>query len=300
MDVATLLAPLARAAVFACLLLIVGAVAFRWLVLSRMTEPQPEAEQAAARLGAVVAASLFPALLALFLAQVLSFREPSEPFSAVVALVLAIPWGKVWMAQIAAGLLAQASFIAASRGGRRRRLGWALTPWLAAGQAFTPALSGHAAAVEGPTAWAVGADGLHLLAGGAWLGQLAVLAATSLRRPAAPASLLLERLNAFSPVALASAAVVAATGTFSAWLHLHRVSDLWTSGYGRLLAIKLLLFAAVLAFGAWNWRRATPKLRATADSGMIARSIRGELMMAALVILVTAWFVASSPPEAAP
>jgi copper transport protein len=297
-NVATLLAPVARAAVLACILLMVGAVAFRWMVLQKTTEPRLESERAAARVGALAAALLFPSLLAAFFAQVLSFREPGEPIPSVIALVLAIPWGKVWMVQIVAGLLTQALFIAASRG-VRAKLGWALTPWLAAGLAFTPALAGHAAAVEGPTAWAVAADGLHVLAGGAWLGNLAVLAATTLRQPVVPA-VLLERLNAFSPLALAAAAVVAATGSFGAWLHLHHVSDLWTSSYGRLLSLKLLLVLGVLAFGAWNWRRATPRLRATDDTAAITRSVRSELALAALVIVITAWFVATSPPEAAP
>jgi putative copper export protein len=110
--------------------------------------------------------------------------------------------------------------------------------------------------------------------------------------------MLVPRLQMFSPVALASAAVIAATGTFAAWLHLPRTADLWTTPYGRLLSIKLLVFASIIAFGAHNWRRATPRMGASGDARAIRRTILAELIATGILILVTAWFVATSPPEA--
>jgi putative copper export protein len=288
-----LLALLARAATFALIVVLVGVAAFRWLVLPRSHERDGAALRSAARTGRAAAALLLPALGALFLAQFLDFREPTERATAEAALLLSIPWGRIWLVQCG---LALALLLCYASAAREAAAPWRAAPLLAGSLAFTPALGGHAAAVEGLTVLAVAADGLHVLAAGTWMGTLFVLARASFGRTAADGPTLLARVNAFSPVALASATVVAATGTVGAWLHLPRLADLVTSNYGRLLSAKLLLFCAVLALGAFNWRRATPGLRESGDRRVLTRSIAAELGCVLLVILVTAWFVATSPP----
>ena len=92
------------------------------------------------------------------------------------------------------------------------------------------------------------------------------------------------------------------TGLFSAWLHLGSLDALWSSGYGRTLGLKLLLFVPLFATGAYNWLRVRPAL---ASGDAPARRIRlsggVELAVAVAVILVTAVLVATPPPrDAAP
>lgn len=285
-----LLAPAARTALFALIVVCTGAAAFRWLVLARTGGSDGGAMRAAARVGRGAAALLLPALGALFLAQFLDFREPSEPALAEATLLASLPWGRIWLLQCATAL---GLLVAYALAARETAGSWGAAALLATLLSFTPAMSGHAAAVEEWTTLAMLADGSHVLAAGTWVGSLFLLAWTSLGS-GCPREVLLSRVRAFSPVALASAVVIAATGTFGAWLHLGRLADLVTSSYGQLLSAKLVTFAAVLAVGAYNWRRATPRLAAD-DGGALTRSIVIELALVFLVLVVTAWFVATSP-----
>ena len=56
----------------------------------------------------------------------------------------------------------------------------------------------------------------------------------------------------FSALAIASVAVLAVTGVYRALAELSSLSDLVDTGYGRALVVKLVLFAALLAVGAYN------------------------------------------------
>ena len=286
-----LLPSLARAATFGCIIFIAGTAAWYWLILARTGPQSPLTLKATARRGTISALLLIPALIAGFIAQVLSFREPAEPVGDVVRLVLSIPWGRVWLLQLILALLLTVFFAMA----KTRAVAWVPVAFAAIALAFTPAFAGHAAAVEEWGRLARMADGLHVLAAGVWLGSLANLALAVRQEP--DGGILLARLARFSPLALVSAAVIAATGVTSAWIHLTRLSDLWGSPYGRLLSVKVLVFLGVLAAGAYNWRRATPRLRESADPRAMRKTIAAELAFAAVLILVTAWFVATSPPE---
>ncbi|MQA90664.1 MAG: hypothetical protein GEU90_10575 [Gemmatimonas sp.] len=294
MDALTLFAAVVRGCLFAGILVSLGAVAFRWLVLPRSGEADPRAARAGAVAGATAAILLLPTLVALFGLQLAAFRDPMAPLSEDMSLLLSLGWGRVWMVQVSLALLLLLSFTFAVGG---RPLPWIAATLLALGLGFTPALSGHASSVPNLVPLAIAADGLHVASAGTWVGTLFVLTVVCFRSPPSPAPVFLARIQAFSPVALGCAVVIVTTGTFGAFLHLHHLAELWTTPYGRALSLKLLLFAGVVILGAYNWRRATPRLRAGADPSQMARSIYAEIGMAALVVLVTAWFVATAPPE---
>jgi putative copper export protein len=58
---------------------------------------------------------------------------------------------------------------------------------------------------------------------------------------------------------------------------------------------------AVAAFGWWNWRRVTPRLaRAGAGTDVLRRSMVRELILAAVVLAVTAALVITIPPPTSP
>jgi putative copper export protein/methionine-rich copper-binding protein CopC len=179
-------------------------------------------------------------------------------------------------------------------------------PWMLAGLgalalAFAPALSGHAAAAARLGFLAIVADAGHVLAAGGWIGGLLVLVAAGV-----PAAMRLEReergpavaalVNAFSPTALAFAGALTLTGLFAAWLHMGSIPALWESGYGRTLLLKLAVLSGVFATGAYNWLKVKPALGDELGAARLRRSARVEIAIGALILLVSAVLVATSPP----
>ena len=145
---------------------------------------------------------------------------------------------------------------------------------------------------------------MHVLAASTWLGTLLVLTLIGIRgliRSTAPgaqrAELVADLVNSFSPLALTASAIVAITGATTAWLHLKRVSALWTTSYGIALMVKLGLVLIVVVLGAWNWKRVRPSLGTEGTEQVIRRSATMELTFAALVLLATSVLVTLPSPK---
>ena len=129
--------------------------------------------------------------------------------------------------------------------------------WLALGSAllFTSSMSGHAA-VATPRIVALPADVLHLMSGSVWFAGIVLLAialpdgwkTVEERR----IHLLGPAVVRFSQVALIAIALVTITGTVGSFLHLAELNDLVDSSYGQALALKILVFCAILALGGIN------------------------------------------------
>lgn len=314
-----------RAIQYAALLLVVGAVAFHLLVLGSLrrtastaaaspvaqsTSFVDTADGAAARLGLAAAVVVALAAVARLAAQSVALHGAERALEPelVATMLRRTVWGWGWLLQAASATLALAAFALAGRGAARRGethasadRGWPLATVAAGVLAMTPALSGHAAAARfAPLA--VVADWLHVLGAGAWLGGLAVVVAvgvpTAMRLDTATRDrAVADLVHAFSPTALAFASLVAATGVLASWLHLGHVAALWQSDYGRTLLLKLALVAAVVAAGAYNWRRVRPALGGGGVTGRLRRATATELAVAALVLAATAVLVATPPPE---
>jgi copper transport protein len=147
-------------------------------------------------------------------------------------------------------------------------------------------------------------NAVHVLAASTWLGTLLVLALIGIRgviRSNASgqqhAVLVSDLVNSFSPLALTSAAIVAITGVTTAWLHLKRISALWTTSYGIALVVKLVFVLIVVVLGAWNWRRVRPSLGAEGSEETIRRSATMELTFAGLVLIATSVLVTLPSPR---
>jgi putative copper export protein len=147
-------------------------------------------------------------------------------------------------------------------------------------------------------------NAVHVLAASTWLGTLLVLSIVGIRgvlkrelSGTPRAMLVADLVNSFSPLALTAAAFVALTGLTTAWMHLKRISSLWTTGYGVTLVIKLIFVLIVVVLGAWNWRRVRPTLGEHGTEETIKRSSTMELTFGAIVLICTAVLVTLPSPR---
>jgi uncharacterized membrane protein len=147
-------------------------------------------------------------------------------------------------------------------------------------------------------------NAVHILAASTWLGTLLVLTLVGIRGLIRSnsggqqrAELVADLVNSFSPLALTASAIVAITGATTGWLHLKRVSSLWTTSYGMALDVKLVFVLIVVVLGAWNWRRVRPSLGTEGTEHTIRRSATMELSFAALVLIATSVLVTLPSPR---
>jgi putative copper export protein/methionine-rich copper-binding protein CopC len=301
------LAVAVRWAWFAALLGMIGAIAFRYGVLPRL-DRDPLLRPVAARAEAAVwfvalgaAALSVAALFARLWMQVaaLGGGEAAWAGARLDVLLRDTGWGLALVLQAIATLaFVTGLFIAKAPHGRG--VGWMGAGAGAVLLSAVPALSGHAASVGRMNGIAILSDTLHVLGAGVWMGTLAALLAVGI--PAAiiatdgAAGAVAAMVRAFSPMALAGAAVVAVTGILNVVFQLGAISEVWSTGYGRALLIKLALLAGVGALGFYNWRRVLPTLGDDAGTHRLRRSARAELGLGLVVLLVTAVLVALPTP----
>lgn len=282
---------------FLALLAMIGAVTFRTLVWSRLPEWRSAILPSLGTLGRSAAVLLLAAALARLWAQAASTAMQGESITLelIDAVLLHSPWGIGWWLQVGGALIVAVALL---------RRADAITRWGIAGAGTLLAvaampMSGHAAAVVAVGPLAVIADSLHVIGAGGWLGTLlamlvAGVPATRTLAAENRTDALATLVNAYSPVALGAAALVAITGLFAAWLHIGSIDALWAGGYARVLLIKLGVLALVVGTGAYNWRVVRPALSGGADAPL-ERSAGFELAIGAIVIAVTAVLVATPP-----
>jgi putative copper export protein len=221
-----------------------------------------------------------------------------DPMMPVARAVLT---GTQWGTGFIVGLAGALGLLASAKSFGSSAIASKVLRWLSiVALAASPALTGHAAATSGFAGTPAIADVAHVLGAGVWLGTLVVMMATVLGRVAAPGPgdktmHMSQIIRAFSPFALASAGVVTLSGIFSGWLHVGTIAHLWDTDYGRWLLLKVALFLCIVAAGAYNWRRATPRLARDGGAASLIRSATIELMLAALVLAVTAVLVVTAP-----
>jgi putative copper resistance protein D len=174
------------------------------------------------------------------------------------------------------------------------------------------AWTGHGVSNEGVAGTLhLGADVLHLLAAGVWLGALVVLAillctSTGSSDPAA-----LQRLHrglkGFSGVGTATVTTLLATGLLNSWFLVgpNRVRDLFLTPYGLLLCCKIAIFVAMVGLAGLNRFRLTPALgHILSDGGSSAAvkrlrlSIALETTFGGAVLTLVAVLGTLEPPSA--
>lgn len=276
---------------FVALALFVGAVGFRLLILPREL---PEAvERRFYRLSlAGGAAVLEVGILAFMLRAEDALQLPlvSFVYGDLSSLANGTRFGEAFIAMTLGFALALALLVLGWLGLGRLPLWGAFVLGLLFASGLS--LSGHSAVDPGDSKLSELADWAHLSAAMLWVGGLVCLFAVvwpqkELRRDA---------FLRFSRLATVLVAVLLAAGIYLAILRLPHLRDLWASGYGQVLIVKLSLVALALAWGAAHRWLAAPRLCAGADGGALRRSLLGESAVAMSVLLLAAILVDSAPP----
>lgn len=254
---------------YAGVTMVIGGVGTRW-----MESPSSQVRQTlpVSRPGMWAWTVVLVALLVLFVVQFLAL-ELAPTAQDVAMLLRQTAWGQGWLILAGAALMGAVAHLA--------RLPLPLRTVTVAGVAFAMGGLGHAAADESIM---IGRslDAVHVVGMGVWIGTLLC----------APASPSVQWWTRFSRTATAAAALVVLTGVGAAFrrMGMASISDIVSSDYGRLLLAKTLIVLAILALGARHRRQVI------AQQAPSRGSVRTELVLAALVLIVTAVLTGTAPP----
>lgn len=128
---------------------------------------------------------------------------------------------------------------------------------------------------------------LHVGMVGLWIGSLYPLHTLASREPAAAMQRLLTLFGRAASMVLA---LLGIAGVYLVWGFFNAShGGFFNSGYGRLLLLKMALVGCLLLLAALNKFRLTPGL-VEDGSKAISRSIVGEILLAGLILGVTATF----------
>jgi putative copper export protein len=279
---------------------VIGAAAFRILILPAAGLTAPSLDRATATAGVAGAAILVAGVLARLYAQAYVSFGLDEPLTPELIWIVATdlpPWSTGWMVQFAAAVASLAAFGMARAG---IRAGWALAALAALAVAGSAPFTGHAVSQDDWYALPIALQAAHVLGAGVWIGGLLVMIAAGVpvlaRYPAADPSPVAALVNAFSPFALGGAALLALTGVVTTILYLHTVSDLWTTRYGVTLLLKVAMVAAVAGAGYVNWQHVRPRLSTPGSGDVLRQTATIELLLALAVLAITAVLVGLPQP----
>jgi copper transport protein len=215
--------------------------------------------------------------------------------------LLAAPPGRVWL--IRGGLLLALAGVGRAGGRRWLRVG------LAAAVVMTGGLVSHGASAPEGRGLILAAEALHLLAMASWAGGLLGFATVfwgvgSGRGGTPEVERLALAILRFSGLAVLAVGSLAVTGLLLARLHLGGWGELIGTGYGRWLAAKLAVFAAMLALGGWHQGRIGPALvgaigrgeTAPGPAGRFRRSIRIEAGLGVVALALAGTLGVTAPP----
>lgn len=212
-----------------------------------------------------------------------SFDEAMKPES-LGFMVSGTTLGRAAVVRAGAALLAFVLVLLLKPGGAL----WTTAAVLGAVVAASLAWMGHGAATEGAGAnLHLVSDIFHSLAASVWIGALTMFLMLLLLSARAPGGTraLHSALHGFAGIGSGLVAVLLATGLVNSWFLVgpDRVSGLLTTEYGRLLSLKLALFAGMLALAAANRFRLTPRLGAQLAAGGDPAAALGRLRSSLLL-----------------
>jgi copper transport protein len=220
----------------------------------------------------------------------------------VVQQLLSVQTGRVWAAKALLWVLATVVLadLLRRRADAARSMAWRVGALVVGlGLLRMSGLSGHAQDAPQRTVTEVAAL-LHLTGICAWFGGLAVLLLGVLprRRPEELASVVPK----YSRLALASVVLTVLAGTALAWQLVGTPDVLFTTGYGRLLLVKLAIFAVILGAAQlskrWVNRRLDFAVVLRGDSATVrpfVYSVAVETVLVVAVLVAASLLVTANP-----
>ncbi|HEY4279234.1 MAG TPA: CopD family protein [Conexibacter sp.] len=311
----------ARGVQYAAIALVLGALAFALLVWRRALpaalrdgSAQALASAAFSRrlrllvVGGALVGALDAAVGIWMQAATAAGLSPGDALQgSVLRETLQTRFGTVWGIGLLLWLAVAALGAAALRRERRR------LPLLAPGLAalpflLLPALAGHGSS-EHPVGVLFPANVLHVTAVTVWVGGIVVLlfalpaATRALPERSDRTRLLAGALERFSPLALGAVALLLVSGIVQSLELLHLPGELFSTGYGRAVLIKVLIVLSLIGVGAYQRRRSLPRLRNAVSAGetpggtgvLLRRALRAELLLMAGALVATAVLASSAP-----
>jgi putative copper resistance protein D len=204
------------------------------------------------------------------------------------AVLFETQFGRVW--QLRLGLIAAAFVLVASALAQvKARRALVVVLWLVSGVLLISlAWISHAAAAT-VHLFGVSGDMLHLCAAGFWIGGLVPLTIflACVRASFSLGETVVCVVRRFSTLSLCCVSVLVVSGISNSWLLVGSIHALFTTPYGRLLLVKLALFAILIGFGARNRFLVKGKLpKAAADPDLLAQLRRNVVWEACLGVAV--------------
>jgi copper transport protein len=299
---------IARWITFIATIVVLGVCAVGMALLpraSRAIAARSSLARTAAHVGAVACGGMLFGSMGRLVDQLQALRSPGDAMlTGLSSLLFATTWGTGFLWQTLAALVLLGLFVWLRTHHQSLAAWWAVC-LPASVLAWSPSLQGHAIGSEQFTSIAVAADIAHVAGAGIWLGSVAVVGwlgasvstfggrAVSEEDADAALRVLVPLLP---PLALTGAAMLLLSGGVATVLHLRAVDDFWTTLWGRYVLLKVILVSVVLALGARNWRRLGPRMDSLHGVTALRRSLVTELIVSALLVLVTAVLVVTPLP----
>jgi copper transport protein len=249
-----------------------------FLVTRRSPAPQPRASRLVHRL-AIATAMLVPLH---FIAWALAVSPDHSLGGDTIAALLASGPGKVELARTVLALLAAWALLLA----RRERLAL----FIAVVAILAGSAVGHSAAIH--PEWGIPGRALHLLSVAAWLGGLAWLVTLDHADPRAA----IDEAHRTSSVALTAVIVVIFSGVVQTRIFLPVWGDLIHSQYGLIVLAKVAGVGVLILFGAYHRFRVLPRLTEAAVAEGFPVSLRREIAVMSLLVLLGGLLAYLSPP----
>ena len=222
----------------------------------------------------------------------------------------ATQFGHIWLFRMIVSLVFGMVLWVVARKSRRRSFLKTTLAGLSVVQLFSLAWAGHGAASPGPfgVVHLLG-DALHLVTAAFWPGALAPLAVFLLlvlkSSQVEAIGLAAPVVRRFSASSLIAVAALALTGLLNGIFMVGSFQALVTSAYGRILVCKVVLFFAMIGFGAINLFLLKPRIAADLPTVHVAqknatrlllRNVLWEIGLGAVVILIVGWLGITPPP----
>ena len=193
----------------------------------------------------------------------MSGRPHGEVLSILHTVLFNSHYGQAWLVRVFALVMLWVGWLL----GKRKLDSRAVPIFMLVGAvliALTRSASGHGADA-GDLSLPELMDWLHLLAASLWSGGMvaftAVIFPTWFRYGEQHVKLIADMARRFSGLAGIALAAVLLSGLYNSWIEVRTLSALWTTSYGNILSIKLLLVLVLVILGASNRYLSVPLLK---------------------------------------